>query len=280
MKRSHTDNNKIGLLIISFLIIVGVTFTLSRFYKNFFVNIFSNTNTFFSSSDEKLSFANNENETLKNEIDRLQIIIKEKDIKEEEINSGMTDMIKADKISFDILNTDIIYSDIILSKGSNSGVSEGSKVYLSGMRIVGEVVEVFEDTSKLRLFSSNNLETELIIKNTLHASAEKEVKNEGDSLEINTESSSTKTEEDTSLDFKNLKDYAFSGFGDGAFGIQVKVPEKLSVKVGESVFLRGDNIHSVGTVEEIKNITSQKEKLLYIKTNYSKSEGSSFYILK
>ncbi len=271
MKRSHTDNNKIGLLIISFLIILGITFTVSRFYKNFFVNIFSNTIIFLSPNDEELSIAKNENETLKNEIDRLRIIITEKDIKEEEIGSGLTDMIKAEKISFDILNTDIIYSDIILSKGSNNGVSLGSKVYLSGMRLVGEVVEVFENTSKLRLFSSDNLETELIIKNSLQSVGD---------IEINTESSSAKIEEGTSLDFKNLKDYAFSGFGDGAFGIQVKVPEKLSVKVGEAVFLRGDTSHSIGTVQEIKNITSQKEKLLFIKTNYSKGEGSSFYILK
>ncbi len=274
MKRSHTDNNKIALLIISFLIIAGPVFLLSRFYNNFFVNIFSKSYTFFTLDDKELIFIKSENESLKNELDRLSVMLTEKEITEEEIKNGLTDMLKAEKISFDILNKDIIYSDIILNKGSNSGVSIGSKVYLSGMRPVGEILEVFENSSKLRLFSSDSLETELILKNI----------NQDTSLSnvIEHVDSSTTTEEAEVIksDFKNIRDYAFSGFGDGAYGIQVKVPEKLNVKIGESVFLRGDNTHSIGTVQEIKNITSQKEKLLFIKTNYFKSEGSSFYILR
>jgi hypothetical protein len=253
-----------------------------------FTNLYSKVYTAIflkSSPSQELIQSNND---LKNEIQNLKLILQEKNISEEEINSGLVDTIRANKVGFDIFGKDIIYSDIILDKGTADGVNPNAKVYISGMSLVGEIVEAYEKSSKMRLYSSSNLEIELVINSVTIKKKENIKINTEDIInasntetgDLSTSSTISTSDSKTETESQLTNKYSVTGAGDGTYGINIKIPESVDVKIGEKVYLKDDLLHSVGEVVDVKEITSQKEKVLYVKTNYFYSDGSSFYILK
>lgn len=56
-----------------------------------------------------------------------------------------------------------LYDNVIINIGSVHGVQIGKKVYAGGMITLGEVVEVYEKTSKVKLYSSPDQKYDVII---------------------------------------------------------------------------------------------------------------------
>lgn len=283
MKKSHLDkNNTIRILIYFFSFFIFVSILFSFLYK-------AKVSDFYSYSYEKL-FLNKselinlkeENSNLKNEIQNYKNIILEKNITDAELSSGVIDTVKANKINLSIFNKDIIYSEILLNKGLADGVEISNKVYITGLRPVGVITESNENSSKLKLYSDNNFESEFILKsklikteNTIEKNSTNTVSNE--IIADNLNSSSTGV---SAVNYDRLKDHLFTGMGDGSYGIKIKTPSNLTIKLLDLVYTKDDTVNPVGEVVAVEEIISQKEKEVYVKTYYNSSINSSFYITK
>lgn len=276
MKKLHLDrNNNIKFLIYFFSIFIFTSLFLSFLYKGKISDLYSNIYTKVFLNQDKYSVLNQENETLKNEIQNFKNIILEKNISEDQVSVGIIDKIKADKINISILNKNIIYSEILLNKGISSGVEVGYRVYASGFKIIGVITEVNENSSKLKLYSDNNFESEFILKEVL-SKIEKKI---DDNISTTTQISSTNTQVQVE-NSETYKGYTFFGIGDGAYGIKIKIPSNLSVKILDPVYTKDDTVNPVGEVISVQDIISQKEKEVYVKTYYNSSINTSFYITK
>lgn len=283
MKKSHLDkNNTIRNLIYFFSFFIFFSILFSFLYK-------SKVSNFYSYSYEKLflnkSELNNlkeENSNLKNEIQNYKNIILEKNITDAELSSGVIDTVKANKINLSIFNKDIIYSEILLNKGLADDVEISNKVYITGLRPVGVITESNENSSKLKLYSDNNFESEFILKskqikveNILEKNSTNTVSDDVNNLSVDSTSTNPIV-----TGYDRLKDYLFTGMGDGSYGIKIKIPSNLTVKLLDSVYTKDDTVNPVGEVISIEEIISQKEKEVYVKTYYNSSINSSFYITK
>lgn len=281
MKKSHLDkNNTIKFLIYFFSFFIFISIFLSFLYKgkvsDFYVYVYDK----FFISQNSISILSEENNNLKNELQNLKNVISEKNISDTEVSSGLVDNIKAKKISYSFFGKDIMYSEIILNKGSLSGVVEGSKVYIAGFKPVGIISEVSENTSKLKLYSYDNFENEFILKfkkeNLKNILEIPEILSTSTEASTNTES---KTIISNSDNYEQSKDYIFSGTGDGAYGIKIKVPNSFSLDDKINIYIKEDSINPVATVVSIKEVISQKEKEVYLKTYYNSSDYTDFYIV-
>lgn len=283
MKKSHLDKgNTLRNLIYFFIFFIFVSVLLSFLYK-------AKVSNFYSYSYEKL-FLNKselinlkeENSNLKNEIQNYKNIILEKNITDAELSYGVIDTVKASKINLSIFNKDIIYSEILLNKGLTDGIDISNKVYITGLRPVGVITEVNENSSKLKLYSDNNFESEFILKSELiktENTIEKNSTNTASDEVMEAKVSSSSADVDVA-NYDRLRDYLFTGTGDGSYGIKIKIPFNLTIKLSDLVYTKDDTVNPLGEVVSVEEIISQKEKEVYVKTYYNSSINSSFYITK
>ena len=282
MRKSHLDKN-IHIKRISYFLVFFICIHLlfGRFYKDRIIDFYTNVYTKYFIKEDEVGLLKEENKKLKSELENLYINNTEQVHKEEKL--------KANKINFSILNKDIIYSDIILNKGILDGVEIGDNVYVSNNKILGKIIETYQNSSKLRLFSFNNLETEIVLKNSFV----KSVSNSTESIkELRTEilpsssaSSSFFNSSNIELETKSLdnfnSDYInFTAIGDGAYGVYIKTPDNFNAEVNDYIYTQDFERDILGKIIKIENISTQKEKMLYVMTNYSYDNGDSFYIKK
>lgn len=278
MKKLHLDrNNNIKFLIYFFSVFVFASVFLSFLYKGKISDFYSNIYTRIFVNKDKYTILEQENEALKNEIQNFKNVILEKNISEDQVSIGIIDKIKAEKINISILNKNIIYSEILLNKGISSGVETGYRVYIPGFKIIGVITETNENSSKLKLYSDNNFESEFILKEVLSKTEKKLDENFSSSTVTQVSSTNTLVNIEN---FEAYKGYTFFGTGDGAYGIKIKIPSNLSVKLLDPVYTKDDTVNPVGEIVSVQDLISQKEKEVYVKTYYNSSINSSFYITK
>ena len=105
-----------------------------------------------------------------------------------------------------------VYDTVIVDAGNNIDIKEGSKVFVLGNILIGEVEEVNNRTSKIKLFSSPKEKLEVMI------------------------------------GFGNIITVAT---GKGAGNFEMEVPRDVDVEVGDPVVSVGINSPTLGSVEEI-----------------------------
>ncbi len=278
MKKLHLDrNNNIKFLIYFFSLFIFLSIPLSFLYKGKILDFYSRAYSQIFINQNQNTFLQQESENLRNEIQNLRNVILEKNISEDQVSVGIIDKIKAEKINISLFNKNIIYSEILLNKGILSGVETGYIVYVSGFKPIGIITETNENSSKLKLYSDKNFESEFILKSIVgKTEAELNQKNIASTTQGTSSSAILIYEENVN----KYKDYTFFGTGDGAYGIKIKIPSSLSVKLLDSVYTKDDTVNPVGEIVSVEDVISQKEKEVYVKTFYNSSINTSFYITK
>jgi rod shape-determining protein MreC len=125
------------------------------------------------------------------------------------------------------------YDQIIIDAGSNFGVSVGDLILAEGSVAVGEVIEVFDGTAKVGLYSSpNKTMTVLIGPNAVQADAE--------------------------------------GLGGGNF--RVRLPKETGVKEGENIIIPSISNNVFGVIEKIESSSTDTFQDIYFKSPVNISE--------
>ncbi|MEK9185134.1 MAG: rod shape-determining protein MreC [Patescibacteria group bacterium] len=152
----------------------------------------------------------NDNESLKNENLKLNIIENENN----ELKKILNRTINKDKtVIASVLQKppSIPYDNLIIDIGENEGIIKGDKVVIDGNNILGEIEEVLEKTSKVRLYSTNGQKTDVEVgTSTIQAVA----------------------------------------IGRGGGNFEVIVPRATKISIGEFVFLPGINQQIFGIIED------------------------------
>lgn len=104
------------------------------------------------------------------------------------------------------------YDTLIIDIGTSDGVMVGNKVYTSGDTLVGDVVEAYEHTAKVSLFSTPGRETSILV------------------------GSST---------------IATQTVGKGGGNFSAKLPADVKIHVGDTILTTQIRPHAFGVVEEI-----------------------------
>lgn len=116
------------------------------------------------------------------------------------------------------------YDSFIIDLGIEDGVSTGRKVFFESV-LLGEIVEVFDKTSKVKLYSSSGIETQAFIERI---------------------------------------DLAVKAKGKGGGNFAAEVPKDALVEVGDYLIVLGSSQKLLGQVEEIENEpTKSFKKLLF-----------------
>lgn len=132
------------------------------------------TGTTFSFATDFISFKSSlikENEILKDEVGRLRLNRIDYDLlfKENEELKAMLGMKKSEmKLVTNVLSKppQSPFDTLVLSSGKDSGIEVGDKVYISDSIIVGEISDVYDQTSIAKLYSTGGLKTEVIVSRT------------------------------------------------------------------------------------------------------------------
>lgn len=170
------------------LIILGVFFfflLLTYFFPAFFKSTTQiamkplwffkeKTGSTFSFVTDFISFKSSlikENEILKDELGRLRLNKIDYDIlfKENEELKVMLGMKKSEmRIISNVLSKppQSPFDTLIINSGTNSGVEIGNKVYVSDSIIIGQVSDVSDETSTVKLFSTGGEKNEVILSRT------------------------------------------------------------------------------------------------------------------
>lgn len=132
-----------------------------------------------------------------------------------------------------------LYSTVLLSKGYKDDIQKGSVVYIRGMQPVCEIIDVYDRTSLCELFSKGGRITEGVT------------------------SSSTVT---------------LTLLGEGGGSFVASLPKDIDVQVGESVYLRGDQAYTLGTVVMVQEDSQATGVKIYVKGAYNPAVSSIFYV--
>lgn len=117
------------------------------------------------------------------------------------------------------------YDMLIIDSGSENGVKEGMQVSAFGNVLLGYVADVFDDTSKIKLISSFNEETNILL-----------------------ESSGVPA----------------IAIGRGGENFEITLPRPVNVEIGERIITLGKQPLLVGTVEKIEQQTADPfQKILF-----------------
>jgi rod shape-determining protein MreC len=133
------------------------------------------------------------------------------------------------------------YDIILIDAGQNYNIEIGDLVAVDGTIVIGEVTEVYSDTSKVELYSTpGKILTVLIGPNSIQADA--------------------------------------SGVGDGNF--RVKLPKETEVKEGDNIVIPSISTNVFGVVEKIEIGSTETFKDIYFKNPVNLSELKFVEILK
>lgn len=133
------------------------------------------------------------------------------------------------------------YDQLIVDVGSNLGVSVGDLVTVEGSVVIGEITEVFSNTSKVELYSTHKrVLTVLIGPNSIQTEA--------------------------------------TGMGGGNF--KVKLPKETDVKEGDSVVVPSISPTVFGVIEKIDSDSQNTFQDIYFKNPVNLNEIKFVSILK
>lgn len=109
-----------------------------------------------------------ENEMLHNEILRMQALVLDRNLLEEKVSKleeilGRT--VGDDRVVGQVLVVPgwSTYDTLILDVGEENGINLGDRVVYAGSSVVGEIVEVYADSSKVNLYSSPGNEYAVVV---------------------------------------------------------------------------------------------------------------------
>ena len=177
-----------------------------------------------------------ENKNLKNSIEKNKIKLIERDLLLEE-NKNLKTALGRNQEESNLPGLVLakppqtIYDVLIIDLGERDGIQVGEKVFFENI-ILGEIIEVSRMTSKVRLYSGGNMETDALIGRL-------------------------------NLPVKVL------GRGNGNF--EIRLPQDLSVEVGDFVLAsQGSNI--LGQIEEIEEISTSAFKRIFFRFPLNLSE--------
>lgn len=224
----RSQNNKVVIFVLVIIILLGIVTPLGKAFAivlNYFakpmwvvkdrleVKLPTATNYFSSKSnlyDENVYLKDEirglndlklENEVLRTENHELKEILSVRDQSQQRITSRILQRPKSS--NFDVLT---------ISSGRDEGVSVGDLVYEKGNLILGRVIEIYQDSSRVQLFSYNGIRTDILL-------------GEERSVHVAT--------------------------GEGGQNFSVEFPADIEIKVGD-VAVISDNLGSImATVREI-----------------------------
>lgn len=109
-----------------------------------------------------------ENEALKAELTRLQALVLDRNLLEEKVSKleeALGRTVGDDRVVARVLAVPgwSPYDTLVLDVGSNNGVLVGDLVVYAGSGVVGEVIEVYAETAKAKLYSSPESERMVVV---------------------------------------------------------------------------------------------------------------------
>ena len=226
-------------ILITLLFIISI-YGISYFFKSDIINFYIK----YLSKQNATEMTLVELASLKNENEYLKNLIKNSTSSNTFSESGVVDLIPASPSFLDRSN--IIYNNIILNKGSEAGVKNDALVYVSGLRPVGIIKNTNLEYSTLELFTNYKKELEVFVN-------------------------------DKNISATSTNIY-FNIIGDGSYGFSSKLLKSISVKVGEDVYIKNYPSLKIGKIIEIEDIKNENEKIVYIKSNFTRNSESVFYI--
>jgi cell shape-determining protein MreC len=187
----------------------------------------------------------NENEALKNQIRDMSLKLLDRNLlyeenltlKEKTGRSGFNQTITARVLA---KPPQSIYDTLIIDVGSNEGVKVGERVLYGDNIVVGEIAEVFETTSKVKLFTSP-----------------------GESIDV--------------VIGKQAVPAVATGYGSGNF--EIKIPRDISVSEGDPILVPNIMPHILGVVEYIESKQSDPFKYILFKSPISPFEIETVEVL-
>ncbi len=233
MYRKKDKKKKIWIILISVLVIT--LFLVMIFFKSFphgFVtkSVLYIAQPFFSLKSNITSFLNNNISVfkVKKELQEENNFLKEK-VKEMEIrgqfseiilneNEELKALLSQPKVDRELTMAYILarpgyglYNSLIVNKGSKHGVKEGTMVVAFGSVLLGYISDVLPDTSRVRLISHPEEETNVFIENSVSAIA----------------------------------------VGQGGENMEISLPHDVEVDVGNKILTFGNEPLFLGVVEKI-----------------------------
>ncbi len=285
--KSRLDKNKstYKAITLAILILVVVLIFSTNFFRSYVSDLISNSYTKLFINQNEYTNLLEENNNLKNKLEELNIQISSRQDLNQLVREGMVDVIKAnsilrsDKINF-------VYSEVLINKGERDGASLGDIVMLAGLSPVGYISKLNSASSVVTLYSANGNTVEVLLEVTLSKEKENENENENlaDDIDFASSSSTSSSRVDPqilvnkSLEVKNL--YSLEAVGDGKFGLLIKADYALMIATGSVVYLKSNPDYKLGSIVNIENNESTKEKYLYVKPDFSIINSSILYILK
>lgn len=235
------NSNTVFVFIVWFLIIFLIIFyffnsNISGLFSNFVSNKIYGQNI--NASD--LQQIKNENERLKNENEELKILLRNAKLSEDLIDKGIVDIVDANIL---LSKSSLIYSNILINRGLSDGLRVGAIVFTGGLMPVGRVIEIFDNSSIVELFTKYNNKIEVIV---------------GDA-------SSTVN---------------FIAYGDGSYGFYASVPYVLDIHIGDSIFLKENNTYMIGKVADLTENINNKTKDIYIRNDFNPIKVFKLYVEK
>jgi hypothetical protein len=137
------------------------------------------------------------------------------------------------------------YSQVIINAGFNQGVRENALVFVRGLLPIGTIGEVYDNSSQVILFTTSGKITSAII-------------------DLPESTSTVKV----SIDL----------IGDGGYNFFARAPDTMEVLSGQKLYLKNYPQLSIGEIVDIRDISSEAEKILYIKSNYNQNSPNFFYV--
>lgn len=184
------------------------------------------------------------NVALEKEIERLENTVAEKDAMFRElaltVEGGNADSPTSVVVLYPLMEDKTkLYSTTVLSKGYKDGIEKGALVYVRGMQIACEIVEVYDKTSLCELISRGGRSTEGVT------------------------GTSTLT-------------LSLIGVGGGDY--VADLPKGTQVREGEKVYLRSNQAYVMGTIVRVTDDEQATGIRVYVRGAYNPAASSVFYI--
>ncbi len=179
-------------------------------------NINNTTNSFFSGFRSNIELSD-ENKILRDQVSQMETQVLERDIlfgKVLLLEEAIERKVEVNRVLASVLHIgQLPYDIIVVNSGTDQGVQVKNLVVDASLGIIGEIAEVYSSSAKVKLFSSQGVETSVII----------------GGMAVPT-----------------------LALGRGMGNFQAKVPQGSSIFVGDNVFLPGNSLALgvVGAVEE------------------------------
>ena len=181
------------------------------------------------------------NMQLENDIAHLKFELSQNKIQDEMATKGRVDSI----IAYSLGSADnLIYNNFLINVGSASGVQAGAIVYSGGLEPVGIIDKANQNSSVVKLLSSDGNEVNGIIENS---------------------------------------DNKITLIGNGGISYTAKIKNKLlddGVSVGQKIFYGEDVSMTLGTIVNIEKHKDEDMSTIYIKGKYKPDGKAIFFVDK